>query len=314
VSTAQALQRVRVAAVEPVARDVKLYRLAPSDPPLLAPATAGAHVDVHLHGGQVRQYSLLLGLDDRHYVIAVKRDAAGRGGSHAMHEVSAGQMLAIGTPRNHFPLAEDGRPSVLLAGGIGITPIWSMLLRLEALGQPYELHYACRSRADVLFAADIARRPDVHLHLDDEAGGLLDVASACSRAPEGVHLYCCGPAPMLAAFKTATSTRPPNLVHWEDFGGAAGPLRHGGFELRLARSQRTLQVAPGQRIVDVMRAAGLPVAVSCEQGICGACETTVLEGRPDHGCQVLSPAEREAGSTMMVCCGGSQDARLVLDL
>lgn len=314
-TAAQPLNRVRVVSIEPVARDVRLYRLAPVEPARVMPAEAGAHLDVHLPGGLVRQYSLLLGLDEDHYLIAVKKEAAGRGGSKVMHdEVRVGQQLAVGVPRNHFPLADDSALSVLFAGGIGITPVWSMVLRLEALGRPYELHYACRSREDVIFAAEIARRAHAHLHVDDESGGFMDIAAACARAPDDAHLYCCGPAPMMAAFRAATGARSPQRVHREDFGAGTGPLPHRGFELRLARSNRTLDVLPGQRIVDALRGAGMQVAVSCEQGICGACETRVLDGRPDHGCQVLSPAEREAGDTMMVCCGGSRDALLVLDL
>lgn len=314
-SAAQALVRVRVGAIEPLARGVALFRLAPVEPAGLAPAAAGAHVDVHLPGGLVRQYSLILGMDAAHYLVAVKKDAAGRGGSRAMHEqVLVGQELVIGTPRNLFPLVEDGSPAVLIAGGIGLTPLWSMALRLESLGQPFELHHACRSRADLVFAAQLLSRTNVHLHFDDEAQGVMDVAAICAAAPAEAHLYCCGPAPMLAAFKAATAGRPRERVHWEDFAGAAAGVPHAGFELHLARSRQVLQVRPGQRMVDALREAGASFTVSCEQGICGACETTVLDGEPEHGCQVLSPDEREAGATMMICCGGSRSQKLVLDL
>lgn len=309
------IQSVRVASIEAVARDVRLFRLAPLVPAQLTPAEAGAHIDVHLPHDRVRQYSLVVGIDSQHYVIAVKKDSAGRGGSLSMHgDVQVGQTLTIGAPRNLFPLVESSSISVLIAGGIGITPIWSMVLQRERLGLPFRLYYACRTQADVVFAEAIAQRSCAHLHLDEEEGRVLDVAAICADTPEDAHLYCCGPTPMLSAFKAATRARPSSCVHFEDFGSPPGPLSHPGFELHLARSGRSIVVEPGQRIVDAMRMAGESVTVSCEQGICGACESTVLEGEPEHGCKVLSADEREAGNTMMICCGGSRSAKLVLDL
>jgi vanillate O-demethylase ferredoxin subunit len=255
---------------------------------------AGAHVDVHLPGGLVRQYSPVI--DGREppggYVIAVKKAPDSRGGSRALHEdVPIGTELELSVPRNLFPLTEDAAYSVLVAGGIGITPVWSMLHRLQALGRPLEVHYACQTRAGMAFAAELAANPSVRLHIDAEAGTLLDIIAICARAPAVAHLYCCSPLPMLSTFKAATSHLPPHRVHVEYFASAHEAATEGAYEVELARSGMTLRVAEGQRIIDVVRAAGVNVLVSCEQGICGSCETRVISGVPDHRDEVL-PNER----------------------
>ena len=307
----------KLAFITKVADDTSLFGFMPAQGSVFPPADAGAHVDVYLLGGMVRQYSLVIDGQEPPggYVIAVKKAPDSRGGSRALHEdTPVGTELELGLPRNLFPLVEDAPYSVLVAGGIGITPVWSMLHRLEALGRPFELHYACQTRASMAFAAELAERASVRLHIDEEAGTLLDIAAICARAPAGTHLYCCGPVPMLGAFKAATSHLPPGQVHVEYFAATHDAATGGGYEVELARSGMALLVPPGQRIIDVVRAAGVNVLVSCEQGICGSCETRVISGVPDHRDEVLSDEEKAENQTMMICCSGSRGPKLVLDL
>lgn len=314
-------QTMRLVDITPVARAVSLFAFEPLDRVPLPPATAGAHVDLHLPLGLIRQYSLVLDPDlpgwaeGCRYMVAAKHDAASRGGSRWLHEQAApGMLVPVGGPRNHFPLVENAAHTVLIAGGIGITPIWSMVRRLEQLGRPFELHYACQAREDVAFAAAVAARPAISLHVDAEAGRRLDVATICRQAPAEAHLYCCGPAPMLATFEAATATRPLDKVHAESFASRHEAATSGGFEIELATSGAVLPVPAGRRIIDVLREAGVDVQTSCEEGVCGSCETRVISGVPDHRCEVLSAGERLASKTMMVCCGGARSRRLVLDL
>ena len=277
----------------------------------LAPFTAGAHVDVSLPVGVVRQYSLANDPAERHrYVLGVKREAGGRGGSQSLFDdVSVGDLLEVSEPRNTFPLVEDGSPLVLIAGGIGVTPIRSMAFRLAVLGLAHRIHYGVRTRNEAAFELAGGR-----LHVDDEAGALLDVARLVRDAPAEAHLYCCGPAPMLAAFEAACGDRPAGQVHVEHFGPVALPSDTAAFTVELARTARRVAVAPGESILEALRRAGLSVTSSCEQGVCGTCETRVLAGLPDHRDLLLSAAEKAANNTMMICCSGSLQDLLVLDL
>lgn len=297
-----------------------LFELEPDASYPFDQATPGAHIDLELPDGLVRQYSLLTHLAEQPHrlVIAVKRDDLGRGGSRQLCDaVAPGARLAIGAPRNHFVLHADDAPTVLFAGGIGITPIWSMVQALRQRATPWTLHYAARSRADALLLERLAGDPDVHLHFDDACSGQpLDIAHFVRQAPPNAHLYCCGPAPMLDAFEAACAARAPSQVHLERFSAVvpAAPAASTACVLRLARAGLELQLEAGQSILETLRKAGLEVASSCEQGICGACETTVLEGEIDHRDSILSPAERSAGNVMMVCCSRGKGERLVLDL
>ncbi|MEJ7930522.1 PDR/VanB family oxidoreductase [Ramlibacter sp. AN1015] len=314
-----ALVPVRVHARRALARSTWLYELRCIDSTGLPPASPGAHLDVELPDGTLRQYSLLAGLseDPRALVIAVKRDAAGRGGSQRLCDtVRPGDLLRVSAPRNNFALHEGPAPAVLIAGGIGITPMWSMLQALRSRATPWELHYGCRSRDDAALIEALEPLTAVRLHFDDAQGGRpLDLAAIVAAAPPDAHLYCCGPAPMLDAFEAAAAHWPAHRRHLERFSAAQPMARaESGYMLRLARSGQLLPVAPGQTILEVIRAAGLEAPSSCEQGICGACETRVLEGDVDHRDSILSPDEQAANCTMMICCSGCKGSRLVLDL
>ncbi|MBL8379087.1 MAG: oxidoreductase [Burkholderiales bacterium] len=309
---------VEVAGVEALALAIASFDLRPVGGGELPPFTAGAHIDLYLPQGLVRSYSLVNPQEERHrYVIAVNRDASSRGGSAWVHDhLQPGQRLVVAPPRNNFPLAEDAAHSLLIAGGIGITPLWSMIQRLEGLGRSWELVYCARTRAHAAFHDQLrACGGSVRFNFDGEPGGaLLDLAAVVAAAPDDAHLYCCGPVSMLAAFEQATMGIAPERVHVEYFSAKAPPAKERGYTLVLARSGRTFEVKPGKTIIDTLMAAGVDSPYSCLEGVCGTCETRVIEGLPDHRDLVLSKSERAANRTMMICVSGSLSDRLVLDL
>jgi ferredoxin-NADP reductase len=299
------------------ARDVLVFDLRCSDGrvPDFEP---GAHIDIGLPNGVSRQYSLVNGpgVRDR-YAIAVKLDPKSRGGSRFMHEhLRVGSTVDLRAVRNNFPLASEPTPTLLIAGGIGVTPIVAMAEHLAEAGRPADVIYAVKSRADLAFVnrlRDAASRLTVHV--DDEAHAVLDVAAIVSATADDSNLYCCGPAPMLDAFLTATERRAPHRVHFERFAAAVAPARTGGaFTVELARSGRVLTVANDESILQALRTAGISAESSCEEGICGTCEVRVLAGTPDHRDGILSAAERQANGSMMICCSRSIGERLVLDI
>lgn len=313
-STPAAL-RLRLHRIEHAARAIHLFEWRDPEGRALPPFTAGAHVDLALPNGLVRSYSLANDPAERHrYVLGVKRDPASRGGSACLHEqVRVGDVLDVQPPRNAFALDEAAPHSVLVAGGIGITPLACMAQRLRALGRPYTLHYAV-ARRDEAALIDGVDGTELHLHVDADAGGVLDVAGIVAGAPADAVVYGCGPAPMLAAFEAACRARPGLAWRIERFTSDVQAASAGGCTVRLARSGRSVPVPPGQSILDALRAAGVAVVTSCEQGICGTCETRVLGGEPDHRDSLLSDDERRANRSMMICCSGSRSAELVLDL
>ena len=310
--------QVRLQSVSYVTRDIQVFEFVSTSGAKLPAATPGAHVDVHLGNGITRSYSLLQAQESpERYLVGVKRDPNSRGGSRYMHEqLRVGALLELSGPRNHFPLVEDAAHTVLIAGGIGITPILCMVERLEALGASFELWYASRSRADLGFLPALARfGKRVRLHVDEEAGTVLGLGAVVAAAPSGSHFYCCGPAPMLTAYEAATAERAPETVHLERF-GASQPVATGGdgFVVQLARSGVELRVPAGATILQVLQENGVAVDSSCEAGICGCCEVVVLEGEVDHRDEVLTASQRASNTSMMVCCSRAKCERLVLDL
>ncbi len=312
----QDLIEVRVTSVRDAARDIRLYEFARVDGATLPDAEAGAHIGLHLPNGIMRQYSLLRAeACPASYVVGIKRDANSRGGSRWIHEaLREGTQLNIDTPRNNFPLVEGASASVLFAGGIGITPIWCMVHRLQELGRPWQLYYSCRSRADAAFSAELESLGHTHFHFDDEAGGFMDIAGAIAEAPRDAHVYCCGPGPMLSAFESATADWPRDRVHVEYFTAKESASLVGGFTVECAKSGKTFLIPPGRTVLHVLREAGIQVSSSCEEGICGACEIEVLSGIPDHRDAILSEAERSENKSMFVCCSGAKTDKLVLDV
>jgi tetrachlorobenzoquinone reductase len=291
------------------------YDLRPIEGGELPEFTAGAHIDLTLPNGLIRSYSLTNPQSERHrYVIAVQKDRASRGGSKWVHEnFRPGDVLTINGPRNNFALNEAAAKSILIAGGIGVTPILSMVDRLTEIGRDWELIYCSRKRLDTAFVDRL--KGNVRFNFDEEPGGkMLDIAAVVRAAPANAHLYCCGPLPMLSAFEAATADLPRERVHVEYFTAKEPPAVSGGFKVVLAKSGKEFTVPPGKTILDTLLDAGLDIPYSCMEGVCGTCETKVLEGVPDHRDLILTEEEHAAGKTMMICCSGAKSEKLVLDL
>jgi ferredoxin-NADP reductase len=207
---------------------------------------------------------------------------------------------------------------ILIAGGIGITPLYCMIRRLTALGRSFELHYAVRGPDRAAFLEDIrALGARIHTHFDSEHGGApLAIAPIVGAAPTGAHFYCCGPTGMLAAFEAATQDLPANRVHIEYFKPKEQPpaVSSGAFTVVLARSGQTFEVPPDKSILEVLLENGINADHSCMDGVCGSCETRVIDGVPDHRDSLLTKAERESNKTMMICVSRCLGPRLVLDM
>lgn len=288
----------------------------------LPPMTAGAHLDVHLPGGLTRQYSLCNGPeDDGSYTIAVKREPASRGGSAAMHDtVQSGDMLRVSLPKNNFALDKSAERSLLIAGGIGITPLLSMARHLAACGDNFHLHYFCRSPAHAAFRAELdhelADHWTLHAGLSPEAT-CKAVELLLGSGDAGTHSYACGPLPLMQLVEAAGAAAgwPRERMHFEYF-KLAGPVESGGvpFELTLARSGRTVLVPADRSIVDILRSIDVAIDTNCEQGVCGTCLCTVIDGTPEHRDQYLNAGEKAANMQMLPCVSRSRSQTLVLDL
>jgi vanillate O-demethylase ferredoxin subunit len=288
----------------------------------LPPFTAGAHIDVHLPHGLVRQYSLCNAPGERHrYVLGVLREPASRGGSAAMHALAEGGELEISAPRNHFPLAEAARHSVLLAGGIGITPILAMAESLVAAGASFDLHYCVREPARVAFLERLETpgfAPHVHLHFDSgPPAQQVDFKAALGTPAPGKHAYVCGPAGFIEAVLGAAEVLgwDAGHVHREYF--SAAPIAVAGdapFQVKLAGTGAVIDIGARQSVVEALAEAGVFVATSCEQGICGTCLTRVIEGVPEHRDSYLTEEERAANDCFLPCCSRALSPLLVLDL
>jgi len=285
--------------------------------------SAGSHIDVRLPGGLTRQYSLCNDPTETHrYLIGVLREPASRGGSAAMHDVvQEGTRLEISAPKNHFPLAHDARRSLLLAGGIGITPILCMAERLAMAGADFELHYCTRSPARAAFLQrirDAAFAPRAAFHFDDgDAAQKIDLPTLLSNPVEGTHLYVCGPKGFMdAVLGTARASGWPEArLHFEFFSAEVGPMAGDDtFEVKLASSGRTVRVAKDRSVVQALADAGVVVQTSCEQGVCGTCLTRVNDGVPDHRDVYLTPEEQAANDQFTPCCSRAKTPLLVLDL
>ena len=314
--------QVRVKRISYEAENINSYELVALAGGDLTPFTAGCHIDLHLPNGMIRSYSLLNDQSERNrYVVAVNKDVASRGGSSFIHEtMRVGDIINISPPRNNFALQEDATHSVLIAGGIGITPLLSMIRRLEALGRSWQLFYAARTRVAAAFLDELNSlrsgiHSNLHVNFDQEPPGrMLDLSQIVKDVPSNAHLYCCGPVPMLEAFEAATAHLPDDHVHVEYFKAKEKPAAEGGFDVKLARSNQTITVRAGQTILDALLNAGIAASYACREGVCGTCETQVIEGIPDHRDLFLSKEEQAASKTMMICCSGSKSPTLVLDI
>ncbi|TDE25312.1 oxidoreductase [Actinomadura sp. 6K520] len=272
----------------------------------------GAHIDVVLGDGLVRQYSLCGDPNDsRTWRLGVLKEGPG---STVVHErVRPGDRLVTRGPRNHFAL-EDASGYLFLAGGIGITPILPMVAAADAAGIEWRLVYGGRRRSTMAFLDVLSAYGDKVDIRPQEEFGLLDLDAALATAAPGTLVYCCGPEPMLAAAEERCAVLTPGSLRTERFTPKPVTGPNEAFEVELALSGRTLPVEPGLSILETVEKAGVDVLSSCREGTCGTCETPVLEGEPDHRDSVLTEAERADGSFMMICVSRARGPRLVLEL
>ncbi len=308
---------VRISAKAAVADRVVALTLVPTDDTVLPSWTPGAHIDLVLTEEITRQYSLCgTPSDESCYRIAVLDEPESRGGSRRVHnDLQVGDTMRIRGPRNHFALLSS--PSyVFVAGGIGITPMLPMIEAAQAAGADWTLHYGGRDRASMAFADQLAALGErVHLVPQDQHG-ILDLAAILGTPRPGALVYTCGPAPLLNAVEERCADWPANALHLERF--SAKPREDAGgddsFEIVLQRSAITATVGAAETAFEAIRAAGVSVLGSCLEGICGTCETGVLEGEVDHRDSVLDEDEQAANDCMMVCVSRARSARLVLDI
>ncbi|MBT2339788.1 MULTISPECIES: PDR/VanB family oxidoreductase [Pseudomonas] len=313
---------VQVMARHNEALDICSYELTRVDGQPLPAFTAGAHIDVHLPGGLVRQYSLCNHPEERHrYVIGVLKDPASRGGSRSLHEqIQPGARLLVSEPRNLFPPAVDARRNLLFAGGIGITPLLCMAEHLAQSGALFELHYCCRSRERAAFVERLRRSPyadRVFLHFDEEPETRLDATRLLATPAEDLHLYVCGPGGFMQHILDTAKVQgwqEPRL-HREYFAAAPVDTRaDGSFRVKLASSGQVFDVPADHSVVQVLESHGIEIPISCEQGVCGTCLTRVLEGVPEHRDMFLTEAEQACNDQFTPCCSRSKTPLLVLDL
>lgn len=277
----------------------------------------GAHVELMLGDGLVRHYSLCGDPADRSsWRIAVLRVPDGRGGSAYVHDkLHIGVSVRVRGPRENFAFRPADR-CLFVAGGIGITPLLPMVAAAEAAGAEWRLLYGGRTLGSMAFLDELARYGDAVSVVPQDRLGLPDLDGYLGEPDEGTLVYSCGPEPMLAAVEDRCRAWPAGALNVERFRAAELPSSEteSAFDVVFARSDLTLRVPPESSILEVARTAGAPVLSSCAEGICGTCETEVLEGVPDHRDSVLNAEERESGETMMICVSRSRSPQLVLDL
>ena len=304
------------------AEGITSFELARADGAPLPAFSAGSHVDVQIPGGLTRQYSLCNDAIEQHrYRIAVLRDPASRGGSVAMHDaVNEGDVIRISPPKNHFPLQHAPR-TLLLAGGIGVTPLLSMAQRLAAINADFTLHYCTRSAERTAFRQEIgssAFADKVRFHFDaGPAEQKLDLPAALAGATPEHQLYVCGPAGFITHVvdSAKASGWRSEQIHLEYFGAAPQDTASDtGFDVKIASTGKSYTVGAAQNIIQVLKDNGIEILTSCEQGVCGTCITRVLEGEPDHRDMYFTDEEKAKNDQFTPCCSRAKSKTLVLDL
>jgi ferredoxin-NADP reductase len=310
--------RLRVARRSTGAEGVVVLDLRSTDGADLPGWSAGAHIDLRLGDGLIRQYSLCGNPADRSvWRVAVLREPESRGGSAHVHDALLEDTeVEVRGPRNHFALVPAPH-YLFVAGGIGITPILPMIDAAEAAGATWELHYGGRSRRSMAFLESLEEvtGQQVTLHPQDEVG-LIDLDGLLGTPRPGTLVYCCGPEPLLQAVEQRCAAWPEGSLHLERFApkDVGEPVLTGAFEVELALSGLSLTVPPEKSVLQTVEEAGISVLSSCTEGTCGTCETTVLSGEVDHRDSLLTPAEQAANDTMFICVSRAACPKLVLEL
>jgi len=321
-NTDQSHITLRVGRRAEIAVNALLLELESASGEVLPEWPPGAHLDIHLPSGLTRQYSLCGAREDRStYVVVVLREPHGRGGSEEIYrELGVGTEFISSTPRDHFRLV-DASEYVLIAGGIGITPIKAMVDELRARGARWRLHYGGRSREHMAFVDELVDLGGDNVSIvPQDVDGLLDVPAMIGNLSPEAAVYCCGPAPLLDAVLTACAEAGASeRLHFERFvppTDGAGFVTDGdtAFEVELRSSGVTLQVAADQTLLEVVQSVIPDMPFSCTEGYCGSCESVVLDGEPDHRGSLMTPEEHAEEGTMLICVGRSKSQRLVLDL
>lgn len=299
--------------------EIAVFELSAADGAALPVFEAGAHIDVVLAPDLIRQYSLSNTPGAATYRLGILNDPNSRGGSRRIHaELAEGAELEISAPRNHFPLNLEAAHSVLIGGGIGITPMIAMAYALKSAGRSFELHYCSRTESKAAFLDELKREfgDQLVLHFDDAGEeGRLNPAALCQSAQADTHLYVCGPGGFMdwVIEQARAAGLPESQIHFEYF--SADVDTHGeAFEVYAETSGVTVQVGSDESIATALRAAGVTVDVSCEQGVCGTCLCDVLDGVPDHRDHFLTEEEKEDNDQIALCCSRAKSARLVLDI
>lgn len=315
--------QLKIAARREEAEQICSFELVDPQDRALPLFTAGAHIDVEIRGDLVRQYSLCNDPSEQHrYLIAALREPAGRGGSAALHDqFKVGDLIKVSEPKNHFPLDVHASRHVLLAGGIGVTPLMSMAEYLARRGLSFEMHYCARSEARMAFADRIRQSPfadKVALHHDDGADEQkFDAAKVLANPTPGTHIYVCGPSGFMNHVLQVAKAQgwPDEQTHREYFAPAAQPETPAGqFEVELASTGQVFIIPADKAIVEVLLDQGIEIPTSCDQGVCGTCLTRVIAGVPEHRDSFLTDQERAQNDQMTPCCSRAKSARLVLDL
>jgi len=313
--------KVTVTDIRAEARDVMLIELRAPDNRSLPAFQPGAHLEINLPGRLVRHYSLANDCREKdRYLIGVGRVADSRGGSDYIHtQLRCGDRLTVAGLRNNFPLDPDAGCYLFIAGGIGITPIMTMIRWCVSNSRPWRLIYANRSRQRASFHEELQDlgAANIHYHFDSDAGRLLDVSGIAACLKENEQIYCCGPAGLMSAVEGATVNLQKGRVFFEYFKAPDDENvqdRSQTFSIHLKRAKKTFEVGADQTILEVLEENGIRHPHSCREGTCGTCEVAVCEGVPDHRDYVLSDEEQEVGTRMMICVSRAKSDHLVLDL
>lgn len=317
--------RLKVIGVDAPTAQIRALTLAAEDGADLPGYSAGAHIRVNLPAGGDRPYSLVnfdpardATASPRFYRLGVRLEAESRGGSSFMHSLTEGDTIAAAGPKNDFKLADSQARAILVAGGIGVTPIASMASQLRAGGLPFTFHYTARSRPLMAFVDELAAvcGDALRLYFDDEPGRAIDLAKLIAGSDPANHLYVCGPRGMIEAAREAAHGAgfARDQVHFELFQEPQESASNEAFEVEIRSTGQVFAVPPDKTIIQVLEAGGVDLMYDCRRGDCGICQTVVLEGIPDHRDVILTEDERAANNVMQICVSRSKSPRLVLDL